>query len=163
MMMRATFLRRLIGDRRGVAILELALTAPILATLIVGVADVSNGFSRKLALEQAAQRAIEKVMQTTALTTPTATIKAEAVAQAGGGLVAGDVDVSYTLYCVSATGVFVLQADPDEDKCTTGNTEARYLEVKITDEYEPLFPLPFPGANAEGNYVVTATAGMRTQ
>ena len=163
MMMRATFLRRLIGDRRGVAILELALTAPILATLIVGVADVSNGFSRKLALEQAAQRAIEKVMQTTTVTTPTATIKAEAVAQAGGGLVADDVDVSYALYCVSGTGVFVLQADPAEDKCTTGTSEARYLEVKITDEYEPLFPLPFPGANAQGNYVVTATAGMRTQ
>ena len=67
------------------------------------------------------------------------------------------------LYCVSDTGVFTLQADPDEDKCGTGTTEARYLEVQITDEYVPLFPLPFPGANADGNYVVTATAGMRTQ
>ena len=153
----------LTSDRRGVAVTEFALVAPLFAMLIVGMINISMGFNRKLELEQAANRAIEKVMQTTTVTTPTATIKAEAVAQAGGGLVADDVDVSEALYCVSATGVFVLQADPAEDKCTTGTSEARYLEVKITDEYEPLFPLPFPGANAQGNYVVTATAGMRTQ
>ena len=35
--------------------------------MTIGVVDMSNAFGRKLALEQAAQRAIEKVMQTTAV------------------------------------------------------------------------------------------------
>lgn len=162
-MARAAFLRRLLGDRRGVAVIELALIAPILATLVIGVADVGNAFSRKLALEQAAQRSIEKIMQTTAITTPVAALKAEAVSQARGGLTADDVTVSYSLFCVSNTGVFTANADYDEGVCAGGTTEARYLEVRVSDEYEPIFPVPFAGANADGNYPVSATAGMRIQ
>ena len=162
-MARAAFLRRLLGDRRGVAVIELALTAPIIAALVIGVADTSNAFSRKLALEQAAQRSIEKIMQTTAVTTPVDALKAEAVAQAGGGLTLADVQVVYTLFCVSSTGVFTVNADYDEGTCTSGSTESRYLEVRVTDEYTPIFPLPFAGANAAGNYPVSATAGMRIQ
>ena len=162
-MARAAFLRRLIGDDRGVAVIELALIAPVLATLIIGVADVGNAFSRKLALEQAAQRSIEKIMQTTAITTPVAALKAEAVAQAGGGLTADEVQVTYRLFCVSSAGAFTVNADYDEGTCTGGSTEARYLEVVVSDEYTPIFPVPFAGANAAGNYPVTATAGMRIQ
>ena len=162
-MARPAFIRRLLGDRRGVAIIELALVAPIFATLVIGVADIGNAYSRKLALEQAAQRSIEKIMQTTAITTPVAALKAEAVAQAGDGLTANDVSVTYALYCVSATGVFTTNADYNEGKCTGGSTEARYLEVRVSDEYTRIFPVPFSGANAAGNYPVSATAGMRIQ
>ena len=59
------FLKRLRSDERGAAVIELALIAPVLATMTVGVLDLSTAFSRKLALEQAAQRGVEKVMQTT--------------------------------------------------------------------------------------------------
>ena len=47
-------------DKRGTAAIELALIAPILATRVVGIVDLSRGYSMKLQLEQAAQRAIEK-------------------------------------------------------------------------------------------------------
>ena len=33
--------------------------------MAIGIVDMSNAFSRKLTLEQGAQRAIEKIMQTT--------------------------------------------------------------------------------------------------
>lgn len=159
----AAFLRRLLGDRSGAAIVELGIAAPILALLVVGIADVSNAFSRKLALEQAAQRAMEKIMQTTGTLPPDDTLKAEAVSQAGGGLVVGDVAIVYTLYCVDSAGAFTAQSNYITGSCSGGATEARYLEVRVTDEYEPIFPLPIPGANAEGRYPVKATAGMRIQ
>ena len=55
------FSRTIRLDQRGAAVIELALVAPILAVMIIGVVDMSNGYSRKLALEQGSQRAIEKV------------------------------------------------------------------------------------------------------
>ena len=48
-------------DKRGAAVVELAVVAPMIALLTVGVVDLSNGFSRKLKIEQAAQRSIEKI------------------------------------------------------------------------------------------------------
>ncbi len=56
--------KSIVEDDAGAAIVELALTASILATLIMGVTDASTAFSRKLELEQGAQRAIEKQMHT---------------------------------------------------------------------------------------------------
>ena len=52
--------------------------------MVVGIVDMSNAFSRKLALEQGAQRAIEKIMQTTADDTVEDTFKNEAVCQVNG-------------------------------------------------------------------------------
>ena len=89
--------RNLLGNDRGAAVIELALIAPVLALMTIGVIDVSQAFSRKLTLEQAAQRAVEKVMQTTGTTTPEATIKAEAAAQAD--VAESDVTVTYRLEC----------------------------------------------------------------
>ena len=54
---------RLLRDERGAAVIELALVAPVLALMVIGIVDISNAYSRKLALEQGAQRAIEKIMQ----------------------------------------------------------------------------------------------------
>ena len=156
-MVRLPQLRRLLLDQGGLAVVELALAAPILALMVVGVADLSTAYSRKLALEQAAQRAIEKIMQTTGSTTPDATLKAEAVAQAGGGLVADDVTVSYKLFCNA------VEAPDPEGNCAPGETEARYISVTVSDEYRPIFPIHFTGMNADGNYPVNATAGMRIQ
>ena len=48
-------------DERGASIIELALVAPVLASMLVGMVDLSRAYSYKLKLEQAAQRAIEKV------------------------------------------------------------------------------------------------------
>ena len=57
---------KLAREDRGAAVIELALIAPVLALLIIGVTDISIAYGRKLELEQAVQRSIEKVMQTTA-------------------------------------------------------------------------------------------------
>ena len=80
-MMKTLHLRSLRADARGAAIIELALVAPILGLMVVGIVDMSNAFSKKLTLEQGAQRAIERIMQTTANDTVEGTLKTEAVCQ----------------------------------------------------------------------------------
>ncbi len=155
------FLSKLRAERRGVATIELALYAPILATMTIGVVDMSNAFGRKLALEQATQRAIERVMQTTADTTVEETIKQEAADQANipDAEIDEKVTVTFRLECDQE-----VQDDFDNDTCAAGEDEARYLMVTVTDVYEPMFPVHFAGySSGDGGYPIRATAGMRTQ
>ena len=142
-------------DERGTAVLELGIAAPILACLVIGMTDVSNAYSRKLALEQGAQRAIEKQMQTTENDTPEDTIKSEAALQADVNV--SDVTVGYNLYC---DGVLTT---PYSSECPPGQIEARYLIVTVSDSYRPIFPIRFGPTQADGTYLVSATAGMRTE
>jgi len=153
-----SFLNRLRRDNRGVAIIELALYAPILATMTIGVVDISNAFGRKLALEQAAQRAIEKVMQTTGDNTVEAELTAEASAQAGVPNDANHVTVTYRLEC---DGTYDSNYD---DSCAVGQKEARYILVTVSDVYHPMFPMHFGDYDSSvSGYRVVARAGMRTQ
>jgi Flp pilus assembly protein TadG len=171
---------RLAIDARGAAVVELAMVAPVLALMVVGVVDMSNAFSRKLALEQGAQRAIEKIMQTTEDDTVEGTLKTEAVCQVNGTnadgtcktspITTSNVTVTYRLECKAAGGAISTQTntDPvafDALTCAAGTVnEARYIEVAVTDKYTPLFPIHFGSFNtADGTYHVSATAGMRTQ
>ncbi len=148
------YLRALLKHDRGTATIELALIAPILATMVVGVVDLSNAFGRKLALEQATQRAIEKVMQTTEKLPVEDVIKAEAASAAG--IPKSNVTVTYRLECNEA-------AKPSyDDECTAGQREARYILVTATDKYTPMFNLHFAGINADGTYHFSSTAGVRT-
>ena len=50
-------LRSLRDNDSGAAIVEMALTAPILAVLLIGMVDMSRGYSAKLQLELLARRA----------------------------------------------------------------------------------------------------------
>ena len=146
--------RNPIRDDRGAAVIELALVAPILALMTIGIIDVSQAFGRKLTLEQAAQRAIEKVMQTTGTTTPEETIKEEAAAQ--GDVSKDDVVVSYRLECDGE------EKEEFDTECDEGQTEARWLMVTVSGSYEPMFPAHFFGDESDKIYHMTATAGMRT-
>ena len=167
-------------DDRGAAIIELALVAPILALTVIGIVDMSNAYSRKLALEQGAQRAIERVMQTTGTTTVEDTIKTEAVCQVNGlnndgtcktsPISASNVTVTYRLECIDSGGTTTAQTNTDADifdtyTCAPGTVkEARYISVALQDKYTPLFPIHFASfSSGDGTYHISATAGMRTE
>ena len=174
-------IRDLLADRRGTAIIELALVAPIMALTVVGIVDMSNAFSRKLALEQGAHRAIEKIMQTTEDNTVEGTLKTEAVCQVNGvnanstcktsPITVSNVTVTWKLECVNATGVAVsTQSSTDGTafdlltcSASPNTKDTRYIQVKVVDKYTPMFPLHFSGLNGDGTYHLSATAGMRTQ
>jgi Flp pilus assembly protein TadG len=169
----------LASDKRGAAIIELALVAPVLAVMTIGIVDMSNAFSRKLALEQGAQRAIEKIMQTTEVDTVEGTLKTEAVCQVNGTntdgtckttpITTANVTVTYRLECTDGAGAISAQTNTDSTvfdsyTCASGTTrEARYIEVNVTDKYTPMFPVHFASYNGDGTYHMSATAGMRTQ
>lgn len=169
---------RLWSDKCGAAAIELALVAPILATMIIGVVDLSNAFSRKLALEQGAQRAIEKIMQTTGTSTVQGTLKDEAICQVNGvdangtcntsPITDSDVTVTWRLECVDAGGTRTSQSSTnsttyDGFTCASGTVrEVRYIEIELTDKYAPLFPIHYFGNNSDGTYHISAKAGVRT-
>lgn len=142
-------------DERGNSVIELALVLPILSSMLVGMVDLSRGFAMKLATQQAAQRSIEKVMQTTASTTVIDSLKAEA---AGAASVATSaVAVDFWLEC---NGVRQMSYD---STCPSGQTYARYLSVDVTKIYTPMFAFKFAGASSDGTYTLHGIAGVRTQ
>ncbi|WP_300975548.1 TadE/TadG family type IV pilus assembly protein [Sphingomonas sp. LHG3406-1] len=156
--------RNLAGDDAGAAIIELALAAPILALMIMGTADIALAYSRKLALEQGAQRAVEKVMQTTQLKQVQTTIADEVAIQAK--VDASRVTVTFPKYC---DGRLLPDLGRDDDgfakgECDPDETPAHYIQVVVTDEYKPLFPTLHLGTKlSNGKYRVIAQAGMRTK
>ncbi|MEO7655141.1 MAG: TadE/TadG family type IV pilus assembly protein [Sphingomicrobium sp.] len=147
------FLALLRRDTRGTAVIELAMIAPMIAVLAVGVVDLSNGFSRKLKCEQAAQRAIEKIMNTSASDTIENTLAAEAASQAKVPL--SNVAVAYRLECNGVATAAV--------ECAEDEEASQWIQVTVTDSYDPLFPMHFKGINADGTYHLSSTAGVRIQ
>lgn len=177
-------MRRMIGklrrDARGAAVIELAMVAPVLALGVIGIVDISNAYSRKLALEQGAQRAVEKIMQTTSYTTVESTLANEAICQVNGTttnngvtscnsspITTNDVTVTWRLQCTSSGGTVTNQTSTNSSTfdtygCPSGTaSQAKFVQVALTDEYTPMFPIHFASLNNDGTYHLAATAGMR--
>lgn len=142
-------------DERGNSFIEMALAAPLLASLFVGMVDISRAVSAKVDLEQAAQRAVERVQATDFKTTDAATLKSDAEAAGGTGSTA---TVTYWLEC-NHDGV---KLDYDTGSCTTGQSYARYVNVSIQRAFAPLYGNMFPGAT-NGTVTVRGAAVVRVQ
>jgi len=157
-------LRKLARNRSGTATIELALCAPILATMVIGVSDISIAYGKKLELEQAAQRAMEKVAQTTGEKTPEDTIKDEAVCQYNGTDSGGNCIVTAPITTANVTVTYNLTCDgvakTYSEDCTGTETEIRYITVVVRDIYTPIFDLHF-GTNPDGTYHLAGMAGVR--
>ncbi len=148
-------LRGLRHDDRGAAIIELAIVAPIFATLLVGMVDIGRGYSMKLQLEQAAQSSIEKVMNGQADKNSAAALKTEAATTAG--VPEANVVVDFWVECNSARqGTY-------DTVCADGAISRRYLTVQITKTFTPMFATKWLGSNADGTFTVVGKTGVRTQ
>lgn len=153
-------LRSLAGDRRGVSVVEFALIAPFLGVLVMGIGDLARGFSAKFALEQAAHRALERVISGTTAS-PAATqnydyVKAEAAAAAGVPL--ANVTLQQWLECEG-----VRQAS-FTTICGANDEIERYISIRIDSEFEPSFPYGPLGEVAEdGTVPIFAEAALRVQ
>lgn len=149
-------LRSLGRDERGASIIEMGMVMPVMATLLIGMVDISRAYSAKLQLEQSAQRAIEKVMQYQTDTSTYATLYLEAATAAG--VPTSDVDVDFWLECNGTR-----QSDYNTS-CTPGQVQARYITVTVEKDFVPMFGTRFfPGANGDGSYTISGEAGLRTQ
>ena len=159
-------MRKLARDDRGTSVIELALLAPLLATLVIGMSDISLAYSQKLQLEQAAQRAIEKAMQGIQGDDSTDIfngLKAEAAATAG--VEEDAVDVRYWLECdgVSMNTNPATMADDYDQVCTGTQVYSRHLNVSIEKTYTPTFKVHWLGSNTDGTFNLVGESGLRVQ
>lgn len=149
-------LNKLAADERGTSLVEMALATPIFAALLTGMVDLSLAYSQKLQLEQAAQRAIERVMNQQMSSTSYNVLLTEAAEQAD--VPEDNVTVDFWLECNGTR-----QTDYDTS-CTEGQIQARYLTVTVEKDFVPVFGTKyFPGANDDGTFTIESEAGIRTQ
>ena len=161
MMRRLLFSLR--SDERGASIVELALTAPIMASLVIGMSDLARGYSMKLQIEQAAQRTIEKIEQqksvATAYNTTLSTEAGNAMTDAGystGNTITPDswLECGSSTTHQSFTGACANASD----------TVARYVSIRISRNFSPMFATrAWPGANSDGTIPVSGYAEVRIQ
>ena len=147
----------LFRERAGSVTVELALVAPILAAMLIGLIDISTAYSDKLKLEQIAQRTIEKVMQKSFTTADVDGLETEAEAAAGTG---ANATVTYWLECdaVKMTGDLAYATG-----CTGTQQYARYVQIVLTKTHSPMIISAVGGASTSGNITLTATSGIRIQ
>lgn len=150
-------LKAFFADKRGSAILEAGLAAPILAALVAGVSDVSMGFSAKLKVQQAATRSIELATAGGLNSAAFDTLRADA-AQAAG-VPESQVTVDKWLECSGTR-----QASFN-DVCVSGQTVARYVSVSVIYAFKPSFSFLLHTANMtqDGTIPITGYAAVRVQ
>ena len=170
----------LVPRRTRCSVVEMAMIAPVLALMTIGIVDMSNAYSKKLALEQGAQRAIEKIMNTTEDATVESTLATEAICQVNGTtttggvttcnsspITASNVTVTWRLDCTTGTTTTsqssTSSATYDGYVTACAGTKVGYVQVTVTDKYTPLFPIHFAALNSgDLTYHLSATAGTRT-
>ena len=153
-------------DERGASIIEMALVAPFLATLVIGMIDISRGYSAKIKLEQVSQRTIEKAMQGMQGDDSTDifnTLKAEAAQVAD--VDPSKVEVRYWLECngVSQNSNPSTMAADYEKVCSSGERYSRHLNVRIEKKYTPMFATKWLGSNSDGSFNLVGESGIRVQ
>ncbi|HEU5481557.1 MAG TPA: TadE family protein [Sphingomicrobium sp.] len=149
-------IRAIFSCERGNSFVEMALTAPILAALLLGMVDISRGVSTKLQLVQAAQRTVELAQRSGFQYADIADLEAEAETAAGTG---SNATVTGWLECGSSTTRLSWTST-----CSSGQAYSRHIDVTITRPFTPLFGVRFfPGANSDGTFTVSALAGVRVQ
>lgn len=164
--MMARFFSRLRRNEYGASIIELALTAPFMAALVVGMTDLARAYSLKLLLEQSAQRTIEQVEQqktvVTNYNTALSTEAASAMTDAGYGT-GNTITPDSWLECSTDGTTWTRQTDFN-GSCGASDTTARYVSVNISRSFVPMFATrAWPGADANGNIPVTGYAEVRVQ
>ena len=148
--------RNLAADERGTSLIEMAMVAPVLAAMLMGMSDLARAYSDKLQLEQAAQRSIERAMNRQMSSTTYNSLVAEAADAAD--VPADDVTVDFWRECNGAR-----QTEYNAN-CAPGEVQSRYLTVTVEKAFEPMFGVQyFPGANEDGTFTIEAEAGIRTQ
>jgi len=148
-------LRHLCSNKQASSVVELALVLPVLASAMVGIIDLSRGYSAKIQLEQAAYRSIEKVQQYYTTQDTYSTLQNEAATAAG--VPSSNVTIDYWLECNGTR-----QSDYNTT-CSGGQTYARWISVDIQSSYTPIFDLHIFTGNPSGAITLHGKAALRTQ
>jgi Flp pilus assembly protein TadG len=165
-MMRAAF-ARIRSDQRGASIVELALVAPFMAALVIGMSDLARGYSMKLIVEQAAQRAIELTQQQKSVAasyTSGVAADAQSAMTAAGYSTGNTITADEWLECSSNGTTWTRQSSFTGFCPNSTDITARYVSVQVRRDFTPMFTSrAWPGANADGTITVSGFAEVRVQ
>lgn len=160
-------------DERGASLVELALLAPFLGTLMLGMIDLGRALSERHDLQQAANRAMELAMSRV-VTADASGGEADygflrrAAAEAAGVPLA-NVTLTKWRECNGEEQEVYDEVCPsvEEDGEQVAQEVARYVRVRITSNYVPAFrygPVALSSAaGADGTVTMTAEAAVRVQ
>lgn len=151
-------LREVGADCRGTSVMELALVAPVLCLMLAGIVDLAMGFSSRLTLEQAAYRALERVM-VGGVQDDYSFLRAEAASAAG--VTEDKVTVDQWLECNQ------VRQPSFSGSCPSGQQTGRYVQITVNSTYRPSFswgPLGTRfGQSADGTIPIQAIAAVRVR
>jgi len=150
--------RRLARNERGISIVELAIAAPVLAIMIVGVADLGRGFLQRYSLQQAANRTMELARQGTTGSNYTHLIP-EAAAAANVPL--ANVTGTQWLECTSGATTTIKAFD---SFCDSGQAVARFVRISIWATFTPIFGTAgYGNVQSDGTVRIEAMSTLRVQ
>ena len=121
-------MRELIDSTSGTALIEAALVAPVLATVILGTVDLANYGAARLTVQQAINRGLEMAM-IGGPTTSTTSIRDETAAQAG--VASGQVTVTQSQTCNGSTATW-------GNTCSSGELR-QFIQIDVTQTFTPTF------------------------
>ncbi|WP_324827004.1 TadE/TadG family type IV pilus assembly protein [Qipengyuania zhejiangensis] len=156
-----SFIRRLVRDQSGVGFVELALVAPMLALMFLGMIDMSKVVAARVDLEQAAQRTTDLALGRRPPNGNTGYLVTEAVA--ASGVPSSGVTVLLTLECDGTV------QNQYTGSCEVGQVTKRFASVSIRKQVSTgfnwrVFGAMFTGQNAAYTPItVTGDSVVRLQ
>lgn len=126
----------LMRDERGVSVIEMAFLIPILAFMLLGMVDLANGYTRKMAVENAVNRAMEKV-SVLPVQTDYSFIKTE-ITTALPSVTAATITVDPYAMC-DTTKMPTFQSECGFRADGTAEEIQRYVRVRVAHRWTPMF------------------------
>lgn len=156
-MARLSLFKRLRRDERGLSVIELGLVAPVLALLIGGIVDLSQGLAQRFAMQKAVNGSLELLLAhrleddtaTTDANLRTAYAYLIEHAADAAGVGEDDVEIARWLQC---DDVVMTQY---ATMCPAGQDQARYISLTVEKGFDGQFFV--------GDMTMTATGVMRIQ
>ena len=179
---------RLLRDQRGTSVIELAIVAPVLSLLAMGIIDLSNGFARRLEMIEAVDRTLEKLaaqdfkIPTVIISPATASAPAQtgpsfsaliADAAAAARVPASAVTITRWLECDGVEAASFTADCPNRSTagCNVADPPAslncrpiiaRYVQIRIDSAFRPMFGR-IVAPRPDGTYPLSVEAALRIQ
>lgn len=141
-MLSARKLRTLWADSRGAALVEFAFAAPILATLLIGVVDLSMFISANLAVQRAARAGGEFAVMNGYNATGVAGAVTSANATRSSYMSAIAASPAPANWCACPDATTGLSVKACGTSCPSGLVAGSYVTASASATFTPLFPWP---------------------
>jgi Flp pilus assembly protein TadG len=178
---RRAFLRRLLGDRSGIAAFEFAAAAPVLIVTFGGVTDLGiaiwDHMTTAAAVNAGADYAVAQAQNPGVSSSGVAGYLSNVAAvvagasRGGATLSTSNITVTYNnaasnanfgaCYCVPSTGVFPSASSNCGSVCPDGSVAGQFVQIQATYNYSPLSPVDTPFLS--GSYTDTVTVMVTAQ